>query len=194
MFPNFGTWRRIRDIGRRSYFQEFVIRQSMIPHLWFPIGSRLPWRRRNFLFRLIPMAACAEKRRSRYAHSKNFYRDLDNFSTAVAHRTKLRRKILFSGKYFDVDRLIATRETKDGVSLYAYWRWWKILQEIQFVNPCWVFILTNGLSCLLERIVIIWCIGGDSLLTSVRGNRKVISQANVSSECNSCLWSIKQHM
>ena len=24
------TWRRIRDIGGRSYFQEFIIRQSII--------------------------------------------------------------------------------------------------------------------------------------------------------------------
>ena len=57
----------------------------------------------------------------RQTHSKNFYRDLDNFSTAVAHKTKLRGKNIFSGEYFDVERLIATRETKDGVSLnYAY--------------------------------------------------------------------------
>ena len=63
------------------------------------------------------MAAFSVKRRSRYAHSKNFYRDLANFSTAVAHKSKPRRKILFSGEYFDVERLIATRETKDGVSL-----------------------------------------------------------------------------
>ena len=55
--------------------------------------------------------------KNKTTHSKNFYRDLDNFSTAVAHKTKLRRKNLFSGEYFDVERLIATRETKDGVSL-----------------------------------------------------------------------------
>ena len=51
---------------------------------------------KEFHIALIAMAAVSAKRRSRYAHSKNFYRDLDNFSTAVAHKTKPRRKILFS--------------------------------------------------------------------------------------------------
>jgi len=63
---------------------------------------------------LIGMATVAT-RRTRYAHSKNFYRDLDNFSTAAVHKTKLRRKSLFSGEYFGVERLIATRKAKDEV-------------------------------------------------------------------------------
>ena len=90
---------------------------------------------KEFHIPLIAMAAFSAKRRSRYAHSKNFYRDLDNFSTAVAHKTKPRRKILFSGEYFDVERLIATRETKDEVSVlffswsHAYWRWWRFFKS-----------------------------------------------------------------
>ena len=34
--------------------------------------------------------AAAVKRRWSYAHSKNFYRDLDNFSMAVTHDTMLK--------------------------------------------------------------------------------------------------------
>ena len=126
------------------------------------------------------MAAFSAKRRSRYAHSKNFYRDLDNFSTTVAHKTKPRRKILFSGEYFDVERLIATRETKDEVSVlffswsHAYWRWWRFFKS--FGLSRFEFVPNK------RTIVTIWCIGGDFLLTSVRGNWKAISQANASSE------------
>ena len=99
------------------------------------------------------MAAFSVKRRSRYAHSKNFYRDLANFSTAVAHKSKPRRKILFSGEYFDVERLIATRETKDGVSLLFSAEVTLIGADEDFsrASVCLVLslCLTNGLSCLL---------------------------------------------
>lgn len=68
--------------------------------------------------------AAAVKRRSRYAHSNNFYREIstvvDIFSTAGVHKTKLRRKNLFIGEYFHVERPIATRGTKDERSFIEH--------------------------------------------------------------------------
>ena len=47
-------------------------------------------------------AAASASRRLRDSHSKDFYRDRGgNFSTAAVHKTKIRRKNIFSGEYFD---------------------------------------------------------------------------------------------
>ena len=49
---------------------------------------------------IMQSMAAASSRRFRHSQSNTFYRDLYNFSTATVHKTKIRRKYIFSGAYF----------------------------------------------------------------------------------------------
>ena len=59
----------------------------------------------------------ARKLRSIYTYSKNFYKELDNFSTAFVNEAKRRKINLFSRKYFEVERLIAERKSGEEYCL-----------------------------------------------------------------------------
>ena len=52
----------------------------------------------------------------RSIHNKNFYKELDNVSTAFMNKMKRRKIYLFSGKYFEVERLIVETKSKEEVS------------------------------------------------------------------------------
>ena len=66
------------------------------------------------------MSRTMSARKLRSIHSKNFYKELDNFSTACMNKMKRRKIYLFSGKYFEVERLIVETKSKEEVSLAAY--------------------------------------------------------------------------
>ena len=55
----------------------------------------------------------------RSIHSKNFYKELDNFSTALMNNMKRRKIYLSSGKYFEVEKHIVERKSKEEVSRAA---------------------------------------------------------------------------
>ena len=65
------------------------------------------------------MSRTTAARKLRSIHCKNFYKELDNFSTASINEMKRRKIYLFSGKYFEVERLIVERKSKDEVSRTA---------------------------------------------------------------------------
>ena len=65
------------------------------------------------------MSRTTAARKLRSIHCKNFYKELDNFSTASINKMKRRKIYLFSGKYFEVERLIVERKSKDEVSRTA---------------------------------------------------------------------------
>ena len=53
-------------------------------------------------------------------HCENFYKELDTFLTAFMAKRKQRKIYLFSGKYFEVERLnIVERKSKDEISRAA---------------------------------------------------------------------------
>ena len=65
------------------------------------------------------MSRTTAARKLRSIHCKNFYKELDNFSTASINKMKRRKIYLFSDKYFEVERLIVERKSKDEVSRTA---------------------------------------------------------------------------
>ena len=62
------------------------------------------------------MSRTMAARKLRSIHSKNFYKELDNFSTAFMNKMKRRKIYLFSDKYFEVERLIVETKSKEEVS------------------------------------------------------------------------------
>ena len=65
------------------------------------------------------MSRTMAERKLRSIHSKNLYKELDNFSTAFMNKMKRRKIRLLSGKYFEVERLIVERKSKEEVSRAA---------------------------------------------------------------------------
>ena len=65
------------------------------------------------------MSRTMAERKLRSIHSKNLYKQLDNFSTAFMNKMKRRKIRLLSGKYFEVERLIVERKSKEEVSRTA---------------------------------------------------------------------------
>ena len=64
------------------------------------------------------MSRTMAARKLRSTYSKNFYKELDNFSTAFVNEAKRRKINLFSRKYFEVERLIAERKSKEEYCLF----------------------------------------------------------------------------
>lgn len=67
------------------------------------------------------MAFDARRLRFTDKKSKHFYKDLNNFSTAMFFEDRSKRKVknVDGGRLFEVERLISMRETKNKVCLYG---------------------------------------------------------------------------
>lgn len=98
--------------------------QSMISHLRFPIGLLLPKCHESFarphrlLWFFMSRTMAAMKLKS--IHCENFYKALDTFLTAFMTKRKQRKIYLFSGEYFEVERLnIVERKSKEEISRAA---------------------------------------------------------------------------
>ena len=71
------------DMDGRPSFQGVQNPSSIIPELWLSIGSTVAMEENEFYLRLNISAHsndCHVKEKFEVPHSKDFYRDLDNFS------------------------------------------------------------------------------------------------------------------
>ena len=83
-------------------------------------------------------------------HCENFYKALDTFLTAFMTKRKQRKIYLFSGKYFEVERLnIVERKSKEEISRAACHSFslHSFLVEIYYFAP----LKKQGFFYLLER-------------------------------------------
>ena len=91
-----------------------------------------------------PSMAAAVSRRLRYSHSRNFYRDLGNFSKAAVHKTEFRRKNIFSGEYFVVEGHSQKSRTRLGrASFDALNRIKWTVNHFYFLSIMWLVRLVN---------------------------------------------------
>ena len=65
------------------------------------------------------MSRTMAEKKLRSIRTKNLHKELDNFSTAFMNKMKRRKINLFSGKYFEVERLIVERKSTEEVSRAA---------------------------------------------------------------------------
>ena len=105
----------------RSYFPRLINLSindfSSAISYWFTF-AKVSWKFCSAASASVMSRTMAEKK-LRSIRSKNLYKELDNFSTAFMNKMKRRKIYLFSGKYFEVERLIVERKSTEEVSRAA---------------------------------------------------------------------------
>ena len=105
----------------RSYFPRLINLSindfSSAISYWFTF-AKVSWKFCSAASASVMSRTMAEKK-LRSIRSKNLHKELDNFSTAFMNKMKRRKIYLFSGKYFEVERLIVERKSTEEVSRAA---------------------------------------------------------------------------
>ena len=124
----------------RSYFPRLINLSindfSFAISYWFTV-TKVSWKLCSAASASVMSRTMAE-RKLRSIHSKNLYKELDNFSTAFMNKMKRRKIHLFSGKYFEVERLIVEGRNRRKKSVVLL-----VTRLVCMHSFWWIYICTS---------------------------------------------------